>query len=89
MSIAIIKIKIMPLSPEANLNEIKEDAEKIIKNYNGNIAKIEEESIAFGLIAIIITFTISESQELEPIEQELNKIENVSSSQVIDMRRSL
>lgn len=88
MGTALVKIKIMPKSPESNREEIKVHAERIIEHHQGKISKIEEEPIAFGLIAIIITFSISESQELEPIEQDLGNVENVSSTQIIDMRRA-
>ncbi len=88
MGITIVKIKIMPESPQTNLEEIKLVSEGIINQNNGTVARIEEEPIAFGLIAVIITFSISESQELEPIEEALSKIKNVSSTQIIDMRRA-
>ena len=32
MGLAVVKMKIMPISPEVNLDEIKEKAEKIINN---------------------------------------------------------
>ena len=88
MGTAIVKIKLMPESPETDLEEIKQHAEKIIKEYNGTPARTEEEPIAFGLTAVIITFSMPESQELEPIEVSLSKINNVNSVQVIDMRRA-
>ncbi|MEK6882340.1 MAG: hypothetical protein AABY22_22160, partial [Nanoarchaeota archaeon] len=68
MGTAIVKIKLMPSSPKTDLEKIKQNAESIIKKHNGNPARIEEEPIAFGLIAVIITFSIPESQELESIE---------------------
>ena len=88
MGIAIVKIKIMPESPSSNLEEIKESAEGIINANGGQVARTEEEPIAFGLIAVNITFSILESQELEPIEEELAKIKQVQSAQVVDMRRA-
>ena len=88
MGTALVKIKIMPTSPEVNREEIKKHAEEIIKKHQGNIGRTEEEPIAFGLVAVLITFSIPESQELEPIEEQLQKIHNVSSTQIIDMRRA-
>ena len=78
----------MPSSPEANLERIKEIAKGIVERGKGRNCRFEIEPIAFGLKAIIVSFDIDESQELEPTENALNSIEDVSSAQVIDMRRA-
>ena len=88
MGTTLVTIKLMPSSPEENLEEIKEKAKKIVEEGKGTKTRFEEEPIAFGLKAIIIYFDLDEEQELEPIETDLSKIENVSSSQVTDMRRA-
>jgi elongation factor 1-beta len=88
MGIALIKIKIMPSSPEVNLEEIKNSAKEIIESGKGMRATFEEQPIAFGLKAVIASFDIDESDSLEPIEENLKKIENVNSAKVTDMRRA-
>jgi elongation factor 1-beta len=88
MGIALIKIKIMPTSPEVNLEEIKEKARGVIEKSEGKITGSDEEPIAFGLKAVILSFELDESKELESIEEELKKLENINSVQVIDMRRA-
>ncbi len=88
MGTALLKIKIMPVSPNADLEKIKSEAKKIVEFKKGKNCRIEEEPIAFGLKAVIIYFDIDESQELEPIEEGLKKIKNVNSVQVVDMRRA-
>ena len=88
MGTALLKIKLMPTSPEVNFEELKESVKSVVENGQGKNIFFEEEPIAFGLKAVILFFEIDESQELEPIEEGLEKIENVSSSQVIDMRRA-
>ncbi len=88
MGIALLKIKLMPSSPEVNLEGIKEKAKEIVEKGKGKNCSFEEEAIAFGLKAIIVCFEIDESQELEPIENNLRNIKNVNSAQVIDMRRA-
>jgi len=88
MGTAVIKIKIMPSSVEEDLEEIKKQAEKTILNRKGTHCKFEEENIAFGLKAVIVSFALDESLELEIIERGLEKIEGVNSVQVIDMRRA-
>lgn len=88
MGIALIKIKIMPLSPEVDLEKIKNKAKILVEQKGGKNCKFEEEAIAFGLKAIIVFFAWPEEQELEELEEHLGKIEDVSSVQVVDMRRA-
>lgn len=89
MGTTLIKIKIMPTSPEINLEEIKSRAKQVIEKNKGKRISFAEEPIAFGLKAIIISFEQDEAEgELDPIENSLNKIKNVSSVQIIDMRRA-
>lgn len=84
-----IKIKIMPTSPDVDLEEIKNQAKALIEEKGGKNREYEEEPIAFGLKAIIAFFELSEDIESGEIEEALKKIENVNSVQVIDMRRLL
>ena len=88
MGTALIKIKLMPSSLETDLEEIKTNSKEILESKQAKEISLEEEPIAFGLKALIISFSIDESIELDPIEQELEKIQNVNSIQVIDMRRA-
>ena len=78
MSVAAVKIKIMPSSPEANLQKSQ------IKN-----PQFEVQPIAFGLKAVIVMFGWPEEKELDSLEEELRKIPNVSSVQIIDIRRAI
>lgn len=84
-----IKIKLMPSSPETNLEEIKEHAKVIIEENKGLNVSFKEEFIAFGLKAVIVSFVWPEDKELEPLEEILEKIENVVSEKIIDMRKSV
>ncbi|VVB82090.1 Elongation factor 1-beta [uncultured archaeon] len=89
MGIAAVKIKIMPTSPEVDLERIEETAKELVESMGGKNCNFEEEPIAFGLKAIIAFFAWPEELELEDLEDSLNSIEDVSSIQVIDMRRAL
>ena len=84
-----IRMKIMPSSPSVNLDEIKRDFKKIIESHDGKGCSFSEEPIAFGLKAVIATFIYPEEKEFESVENKLGKIKNVSSIQMIDMRRAL
>jgi elongation factor 1-beta len=82
-----VKYKVMPTSPEVDLEEIKENAKKIVESHGGNNKEYAEEPIAFGLKAVIVFFHYDEESELDKIEEELEKIENVNSVQLIDIRK--
>lgn len=88
MGIAAVKIKIMPVSPDSDLEEIKENAIKVIIESGGKNPTVSEEPIAFGLKAIILFFAWPEEKELEGVEENLSNLKNVNSIQVVDMRRA-
>lgn len=85
--IAGIKIKIMPVSPSVNLKKIEQEAKKIVESEGGINKNYEIEPIAFGLKAIIAFFQWPEEKEIEFLEKKLEKIKNVQSVRVIDMRK--
>ena len=86
---AIVKIKIMPISVETDLEEIKSKSKELVESQNGENISFEEEPIAFGLKAIVLFFIWPEDKELENVENELGEIENVNSLEVLDIRRAL
>jgi elongation factor 1-beta len=88
MGITAVKIRILPVSPEVNLKNLKETLKKLIEKTGGKNCSFEEEAIAFGLKALIALFAWPEESELETLENSINKIEEVSSLQVVDMRRA-
>ena len=51
MGIAAIKLKIMPSSPETDLENLKKQAKEKVISLNGKINCIEEQPVAFGLKA--------------------------------------
>lgn len=88
MGIAAVKIKIMPDSPDADLERIKVEANKLLEEAGAKNINISEEPIAFGLKALIPFFAWNEDNELENVEELLKNIESVQSVQVTDMRRA-
>ena len=89
MGTAFVTIKVMPDSPSSDLDLITKDSEKIIEKHQGKMIKTETQPVAFGLKAILLVFSINENLELDPIEQDIQKITSVSSASVTDMRRSM
>lgn len=85
-----LKIKVLPKSPEEDLEELKEEVEKILNEANAiEINSIEEEPIAFGLKALIVTLVWPEEQETEMAEEALKKNEKVSSTEILDYSRTM
>jgi elongation factor 1-beta len=88
MGTAALKIKLMPESPDSDLEAIKNKAKELALKHNKVLVhSIEEQDIAFGLKAVIITLVWPEELEQSVIEEEYAKIENVNSVQIVDFRR--
>jgi len=60
MAKVVITLKIMPAAPDTDLAKIEEDASKLIKEFGGDVAKVEKEPVAFGLIAVKLMFIMDE-----------------------------
>lgn len=88
MGTVLVKVRIMPESPDVNLKEIEQQAKKITEKGEGKNPKTEIEPVAFGLNAIILGFALDESKSIDNIQDKLKKIPNVSSAEVIDFRRA-
>ncbi len=90
MAQVIVTIKLMPSSPDADLKQIEEKAVEEIKKFGGQIGRIEQEPIAFGIKAVKISFFSDESKSnLDPLEDSLRQIENVESVETTEVRRAL
>lgn len=90
MAEVIITLKIMPESPEVKLKKVFDKAKQEIKKF-GEIGRVKEEPIAFGLKALKIVFVAPEDKgdpgdELIP---ELESIKGVASSEIIDVKRAV
>jgi len=87
MGIAILKIKVMP-EQNSDLEQIKKEIKEKIEAVKGQIDKIEEQEVAFGLKALVVTLTWPEEQETEIAEKAIREVEGVSSLDIIDYRRA-
>ncbi len=87
MGEVVTTIKIMPESPDVDLEKIKEDIKASIPE-GAEFHKIEEEPIAFGLVALNVMVVTQDAEGgTEKVEENLTKIEGVSNIEVIDTRR--
>lgn len=78
----------MPESTEINLEELQTKVQPIVEEAEGKKVNFEEEPIAFGLKALIVGFELDEKHELEPIENKLAELDEVTSATIADMRRA-
>ena len=77
----------MPESPEVNLEEKIKEIKEIVSKY-GEFGGTKIIPIAFGLKALNVFFIVSEDKEnLEDITKEINKINGVENTEIIDIRR--
>lgn len=90
MAIVIIKLKVMPASPEVNLNFLNKVIEEKIVAFSGKIKEITIEPVAFGLKASIISFSLDESKgSTDMLEEEISMIPDVESVNIIGVSRAL
>ena len=91
MAQAIITLKIMPVSPETDLESIRDKAINLIKQFAGEgDMKIEEQPVAYGLKSIQIIFVMDESLgSTEDLETKISANEDVASVEVTDVRRAI
>ncbi len=88
MAIAVLKLKIMPKSPETDLEKIKIELEEKIKKFDAKLHSSEQQPIAFGIIALIVTIAWPEEKSTDEAVEEFLKIDDVSTIDIIDYRRA-
>lgn len=88
MSTVAVIIKVMPDSPEANLEEIQSKTKETLEKEGGMNLSFDIEPIAFGLKAIKVKFAWPEEKDTDIIENSVASIEHVSSVTIEDYRRA-
>ena len=87
MGEVVATIKLMPESPEVDLAQIKENVEKSIPE-GTEFHKIEEEPIAFGLVALNVMVIVDDAEGgTEKAEEIFSQLDDVASVEVVDVRR--
>ncbi len=80
-NVALI-LRVMPESPEVDLDILKKD----IKNILPGVADIKEEPIGFGLKALKLAVVVSDQGgESDAVEQKLNGIKGVERAEIIEL----
>ena len=89
MATILITLKVMA---ELNIDmiELEKKIKKEIESFGGNVAKVEKIPIGFGIESLNFTFSFNESKgSTEFLEEKISKINEVSSVEVIDIRRAI
>tara|TARA_Y100000310_G_scaffold124475_1_gene123183 strand:- start:1210 stop:1485 length:276 start_codon:yes stop_codon:yes gene_type:complete len=90
MSTAAAQFKILPENIDIDLEKLQTSIKEKIESFkSGVVSNIKEEPIAFGLKALIVTFAISEEQEIDQVENAASEIKGISSVELIDYRRAI
>lgn len=90
MAQVVVTMKIMPDNPEVDLAKLREEAEKKTKEFGGDVGKVEEEPVAFGLKSLNVLFVMDENQgSTESLEKSVAEIEGVASVEITDVRRAV
>lgn len=88
MSNAIITFKIMPESPDVDLEAVKEEAMNVAKE-NGAKGDMQSDinPIAFGLKELLIyaMYEVSDSADFDGIAEKMQAIEGVNSAEIAKM----
>ena len=87
MGEVLTTMKIMPDSPDVDLEAIKKTIEDSMPE-GAKLHDMKEEPIAFGLVAIIINFITDDGEGgSEPVEEMVSAIEGVASIEITGVGR--
>ncbi len=90
MGLVIIEMKIMPVSPDTDLEKLRDQVEKEVTAYGARFHKHEIQPIAFGLKALIITITADEDKgSTDALEEKISALNHVESVMVTAVSRAL
>lgn len=88
MATVSIIVKLMPESPDVDLEQIKKAAQSLMEQEGAKNISFEIKPVAFGLNSIHMKFALSEEKGTDLVESKLAKIEQVSSVTIEDYRRA-
>ncbi len=87
MGDVLATLKVMPESPEVDLEALKGAIESAIPE-NAKLHGIDEEPIAFGLVALNVKFIVDDGEGgTEPTEEAIRALDKVNSAEITDIGR--
>jgi len=91
MASVIIKLRIMPESPEIDLTALTEACKVKVAEFGiQNFHSVKEEPVAFGLKALDFIFLVDEkNSNTDVLEEKVREVKGVQSTQILDVRRAI
>ena len=86
----IIEMKVMPVSPDTNLEKLAHDVEKLVTASEAKLYQHKTEPVAFGLKALILTIVADEEKgSTDALEEQITALNHVESVMVTSVSRAL
>ncbi len=89
MADVVVTLKIMPESVKIDLKKLEKEVLVLIKKHGGDVGKVDIENVAFGLKCINFVFVIDEDKGMEELEKSVERIKDVRSVEIVDVRRAI
>jgi elongation factor 1-beta len=91
MAVVIIKLRVMPDSPEIDLKVLIEQVKERLTEFGMKaFHSAREEPVAFGLKALDVIFLLDESNSnTDVLEAKIKELKGVQSTQILDVRRAV
>jgi translation elongation factor aEF-1 beta len=90
MASVVVTLKVMPESPDSSLKKIKEEVTHLVKEFGGEVGKVVEEPVGFGLVGVIFYFVMPENLgSTDDLEADISKMSDVGNVEVLDVRRAI
>lgn len=85
--IALIRVMPSEVLNDEQMNDLRKKVEEKIKS-PAKLARIDVKDIAFGLRALDVTVVVPDAEGgVDPVAEEITKIEGVESAEVVDVGR--
>ncbi|MBI4449220.1 elongation factor 1-beta [Candidatus Woesearchaeota archaeon] len=90
MANCVVTLKIMPESPDIDLNLLQAEIKDKVKDFGCEVGKVDVVPVAFGLKSLNIMFVMDENRgTTDALEADLAKIPGVNSVECTDVRRAI
>ena len=89
MADVVVTLKIMPESVKIDLDKLEKEVLALIKKHGGDVGRVNVENVAFGLKCINFVFVIYVDKGMEELEKSIERIKDVRSVEIIDVRRAI
>lgn len=87
MAEVMVTVKIMPGSPEVDLDALTTSIGEV---GGGRLNNVEREPIAFGLVALMASYVVEDSEgTADNLENAIREIGDVNSAEIVEVTRLL